>query len=104
MTGRSISTIEVTISDEVVERIALRVAELLKPMLGSSGCRHDDELLTVDQAATLLKRDKGTIYQLVNNAKHGLGTFPYLKQGRRLRFSKRALLVWTTENGNPEKG
>ena len=99
----TLGPIEVTLSDEVIQAIALRVAEHLKPLLVDTG-KGDDELLTVDQAAALLKRDKGTLYQLVNNAKHGLGTFPYLKQGRRLRFSKHALLAWTTENGGRGNG
>jgi len=93
--------IEVTFSDEVIEKIALKVAELLKPLLTANG---EDELLTVDEAAALLKRDKATIYQLVNNAKHGLSTFRYLKQGRRLRFLRSDLLTWTTENGDPRTG
>jgi excisionase family DNA binding protein len=100
---KATGSIEVRLSDEVIEEIALRVAERLKPLLVNNG-KDEDELLTVDEAAALLKRDRATIYQLVNNAKHGLGTFPYLKQGRRLRFSKHVLLTWTSENGSQGKG
>ena len=81
-----------------IESIANRVAELLKPMLSNNG-RHEgeDELMTIDETVIFLKlkeKGKGQIYQWVNNSKHGLGNFPYLKAGRRLRFSKKALLKW----------
>lgn len=99
----TLGAMEVTLSEEAIQEIALRVAEHLKPLLANSA-HGEDELLTIDEAAALLKRDKATIYQLVNNAKHGLGTFRYLKQGRRLRFSKCALLAWSTENGSQGKG
>lgn len=99
----TLGSIEIVLSEEVIADIALRVAEHVKPLLGKNAI-NDDELLTIDEAAALLKRDRQTIYQLVNNTKHGLGSFPYLKQGRRLRFSKRALLQWSTENGNKKKG
>ena len=103
MTKATLGSIEITLSEDTIEMIALRVAEHLKPYL-LGNVHSEDELLTVDEAAALLKRDKNTVYELVNNSKHGLSTFPYLKQGRRLRFSKRALFQWNTENGNCPKG
>jgi excisionase family DNA binding protein len=50
--------------------------------------------MTINEAAKFLKTSKGQIYQWVNNAQHGLNDFPFLKAGRLLRFSKKALLKW----------
>jgi len=93
----TLGPIEIVLPEEIIDKIAQRVVECLKLYLSSAPV--EDSLLTVDQAAVLLQRSKGTIYELVNDSKHGLGTFPYLKQGRRLRFSRRALLSWGAENG-----
>lgn len=49
----------------------------------------DDEILTLKEAAQLLKLSKRTLYYLVEN-----GKIPYLKAGRLLRFSRAALLAW----------
>ena len=99
----TIGSIEVSLSDEVIEDIALKIVGHLRPLLVNN-VRGEDELLTVDEAAALLKRSKATVYELVNDAKHGLKNFPYVKQGRRLRFSKHALLTWNCENETGTKG
>ena len=91
-----IMKIDISLSEEDIQAIARQVSDILKPLFDINK-NIDDELLTTEEAATLLKRSKGTIYQLANNAKHGLSKFPYLKQGRRLRFSKNALLAWDTD-------
>lgn len=87
---------EISLSEEDIQSIARQVADMLKPLFDVNK-NGEDELLTIDEAATLLKRSRGTIYQLVNNAQHGLSKFPYLKQGRRLRFSKNTLLKWSND-------
>lgn len=78
-----------------IEAIALRVAELIKPLLSGNG-KHEagDTLMTIDEASKFLKTSKGQIYQWVNNSQHGLNDFPYLKAGKLLRFSKKAVLQW----------
>ena len=88
--------IELELAD--IERIADKVANVLLPLL-MEAIRNQgiqDELLTIDQASELLQRSKGTIYQLVDQARHGLSDFPYKKQGRVLRFPKKKLLSWDT--------
>ena len=79
-----------------IENIAQKVAECLKPLLSDYRGKSppEDELLSVDEAAALLKTTKAQVYQWTNNAQHGLGDFPYLKAGRLLRFSKSALIEW----------
>ncbi len=99
-TGRSAETtvfsMEILLGEKDIEAIAKKVNEYLRVLL-CSNTNINDELITVGEAAILLKRSKGTIYQLANKAKHGLSKFPYLKQGRQLRFSKHALLRWSSE-------
>ena len=79
---------------EDIEAIAQRVVELLRPLLSSNGKNEDDELLDVEQASKVLGTSKEQIYQWVSNAKYGLKPFPYLKSGKRLRFSKKNLMKW----------
>jgi excisionase family DNA binding protein len=83
---------ELTFPLELVELIADRVIEKLKPLLQPQ--QADDEILSLDDASKLMGNSKDQIYQWVNNSKHGLGTFPYMKAGRSLRFSKNAVLQW----------
>jgi excisionase family DNA binding protein len=89
---------KIEFQQEDVEKIAEKVAELLKPLLLDHHRAHSEcegeEFLSVEEAAALLKTTKAQIYQWVNNAQHGLGDFPYLKAGRLLRFRKRALIEW----------
>jgi excisionase family DNA binding protein len=54
----------------------------------------------VEQVAKLLGKSKGQIYQWVNNAEHGLSDFPFMKAGKSLRFSKKAVLQWMKQHGN----
>lgn len=81
-----------------IEAIALRVSEYLKPILACSQ-QFPDELLTVDEVANHLKTSKAQIYQWVNQSQHGLSTFPYLKSGRLLRFSRNDIMQWLKSNG-----
>lgn len=80
-----------------IEAIAQRVIERLLPLLNSN-TKSEDEIFNIDQASEFLKTSKGQIYQWVNNSKHGLGTFPYLKTGKQLRFSRIALIKWMESN------
>lgn len=86
-----------------IDAIALRITEYLKPILA---CNQTvlDELLTVDELANFLKTSKAQIYQWTNQSQHGLCSFPYLKSGRLLRFSKKEIMTWLKNNtGRLEK-
>jgi excisionase family DNA binding protein len=86
-----------------IERIALRVKEFIEPLLARKHTL-SDELLTVGEVATFLKTSKAQIYQWVDQSRHGLGVFPYLKSGRLLRFSKNEIMTWLKNNtGRLEK-
>lgn len=47
------------------------------------------EIIDIDTAAKLIDRQKGTIYNLVNQKK-----IPFIRHGRRLFFSRATLLKW----------
>jgi excisionase family DNA binding protein len=79
---------------------------MLKPVIADYG-KHDieDTLMTIDEAAKFLNLHKKSgqlnreqIYQWVNNSQHGLGSFPYHKAGKLLRFSKTEILKWMKGN------
>jgi len=91
---------KVQFEPEDIDAIARGVAGYVKTLISDQGKNREpqDEVLTVEQAATLLKTSKAQIYQWVNNSQHGLGTFPYLKAGRLLRFSRREVLQWLKES------
>jgi len=80
-----------TLPPELIEQIADKVIERLIPYFED---REQDEILSVDQVAVILGKTKGSVYQLVNNASHGLSDFPYQKAGRLLRFSKIDVFNW----------
>jgi excisionase family DNA binding protein len=81
-----------------IEAIAQRVIEKLKPLVAGNGRHEIDTLMTVDGVAQFLHTSKGQVYQWVNNSQHGLGSFPYHKAGKLLRFSKEEILTWMKSN------
>lgn len=82
--------IQMTFPPEFIDAIADRVVEKLLPRLQEE----EDQLLNIEQASVLLGKSKEQIYQWVFNAKHGMGDFPYQKQGKTLRFWKKELKRW----------
>jgi excisionase family DNA binding protein len=89
---------ELTLPTEMVDLIADRVIEKLMPLLSPSCGAEQDELLNIKEASEFLKVSKDQIYQWVNYARHGLGTFPYKKLGKQLRFSRNELIEWMENN------
>ena len=86
---------ELTLPSELVDSIADRVIEKLRPLLSGNGKDEiEDTLMTIEETAQFLKTSKGQIYQWTNNSAHGLNDVPFLKAGRLLRFSKKAILKW----------
>lgn len=80
-----------------IQAIAEKVVELLRPLIENND-KEEDKLLDIEGASEVLGTSKAQIYQWVSNAKYGLKPFPYLKTGKRLRFSKKALIRWMNDN------
>ncbi|MDD5135352.1 MAG: helix-turn-helix domain-containing protein [Phycisphaerae bacterium] len=83
---------------EVIDAIADAVAARILGEINSAHKESPDILLTVEEAAALLNKSAGQIYQWVNKTQHGLLDFPFLKAGRSLRFSKNELIEWMKNN------
>lgn len=87
---------ELTIPQELIDQIAERVLQKMLPIL--EAWHEPDQLLNVDEVATMLGKSNAQIYQWVDRANHGLSDFPYQKAGRSLRFSKREINDWLKRN------
>jgi excisionase family DNA binding protein len=88
---------EISLDEKDLEAIAAKMADRLAPLLRNNRVV-DDIILDVADACQLLKISRESLYQLVDNAKYGKNTFPYLKCGRRLRFSRNDLIAWLKNN------
>ena len=53
-----------------------------------------DELLTVDELASIFKLTRWTIYNLTRARNRREGALPYIKIGRELRFRRSAVEAW----------
>ena len=76
--------------------VAGKVIERLLPLLNHP--EEEDELMDVTELAAMIGKSNGQIYQWVHLASHGLGAFPFMKAGKSLRFSKKAVLEWMRRN------
>jgi excisionase family DNA binding protein len=53
-----------------------------------------EELLTVDELASIFKLTRWTIYNLTRSRNRREGALPYIKIGRELRFRRSAVESW----------
>jgi len=53
-----------------------------------------DELLTVEELASVFKLTRWTIYNLTRQRNRCEGALPYIKIGRELRFRRSAVEAW----------
>ncbi len=88
---------ELILSDELISTLASRVADELRS--SQKPQQEEDQIISVVEAATMLGKSKDQIYQWVHGTRHGLGTFPYMKAGKSLRFSRNEVLSWMKRNG-----
>ena len=58
-----------------------------------------EELLTVDELASIFKLTRWTIYNLTRQRNRGQGALPYIKIGRELRFRRSAVEAWLLSQG-----
>jgi len=86
------------LESEDVQAIADKVVAMILPHMYQTQ-EQDKDILDVGEVAILLDKSKGQIYQWVSDATHGLNDFPFLKAGKSLRFSKKAIFQWMCKNG-----
>ncbi|MFV1976871.1 MAG: helix-turn-helix domain-containing protein [Candidatus Scalindua sp.] len=70
-------------NSQLVNDIAKKVIEQLKPLLNNPHDSKYNELMTVDEVARYLKTKKSTIYDKVSRR-----TIPFLKNGGSSRFRR----------------
>lgn len=79
---------------EMEERIAKKVVEELKPLLGHK-CKNsaEDTIFDVKTLSEYLKVDTSWIYKQIHN-----GKLPFVKAGKYGRFKKSAIDKWLESN------
>lgn len=81
-----------TLEKEDIEAIATEVLNMVKPLLVSNG-GDEDTIFDVKGLAEHLKVEESWVYKQVS-----LGTLPYFKAGKYIRFSKSAIEKWIEKN------
>lgn len=81
------------ISDEGIKVLAEQITENIKKAITSSEPSTDDAYMNIDETAKLINLAKSSVYGLVHQKK-----IPFHKVGKKLYFSKEAILQWI-ENG-----
>ena len=80
--------VELTLPPELVDLIADRVIEKLKPLLSGNG-KQDDIIFTPETLAECLQVDTSWVYKQVS-----LKAIPYFKTGKYTRFKKAVIDKW----------
>jgi excisionase family DNA binding protein len=86
--------VEVELSQADRQAIAREVLELLKPLLNGNGREPEDKLLTPEELAELLNVKKAQIYAWVGESRYSDDGIPFMKAGKFLRFSRKAVFTW----------
>jgi len=84
---------EINIPQELVEQIADRVIEKLKPLIVVKGKYDDDSILNVRALAEYVKVDENWIYQ--KTRKHEI---PFIKKGKYCLFRKSVIDAWLNQD------
>ena len=88
--------LEIDFPDPVIESIAQRVVESLRPLLVPNKGECEEVILTPDQLAGYLGIGKQRVYEAVS-----LKTIPYFKVGKSLRFRRSAIEKWIESQSVP---
>jgi excisionase family DNA binding protein len=80
----------IELDDRDIEKVAIKVTELLKPLLKSSPQKGDQEIiLDVEGLASYLKVNKSWVYERTH-----LNEIPYYKVGKFPMFNKKEIDRW----------
>ncbi len=74
---------------KLIENIAGKVIEHIKPLLNEDNGSKDNKLMTVDEVAAYLRVKKSYIYEKIH-----VNGIPYHKVGKFLRFRKNEIDIW----------
>ena len=80
------------LSEEGIKVLAEQITENIKKAITPSESSTDDVYMDIDQTATLTHLAKSSIYGLVHRKK-----IPVHKVGKKLYFSKHAILLWIAD-------
>lgn len=80
----------------IVDMVAAKLMEKLLPLINHP--EEEDIIMDIKDLSRMIGKSTSQIYQWVHLASHGLGTFPFMKAGKSLRFSKKAVLEWMKRN------
>jgi excisionase family DNA binding protein len=80
---------ELTLPPELVEAIAEKIIEKLKPLIAGNGKHVEDIIFTPETLAQYLKVDTSWVYKQVSSK-----TVPYFKNGKYVRFKKSSIDRW----------
>ena len=83
--------------ERIVEKVFEKVIEHITPLLKQTPKSNDNELLTVDEVASHLKKKPQSIYDKVY-----VKSIPFLKIGNHLRFKKKHIDIWIRNPYSPE--
>lgn len=68
-------------------------------MIAGNDSKEEDRLLTPEELAKFLNIKKAQVYAWVNESKYIKDGIPFLKAGKFLRFSEKAVLKWMQKHG-----
>lgn len=77
------------LSEEGIKVLAEQITKQIKSSLKNKFSSEEDEFLSIDEAAKLIKLTKPTVYGLVHQK-----NIPFHKKGKRLYFLKSEILDW----------
>lgn len=77
------------LSEEGIKILAEQITENIKKAITPTDSSSDNVYMTIDETAKLLNLAKSSVYGLVHQKK-----IPFHKVGKKLYFSKEAILQW----------
>lgn len=86
------------LSEEGIKVLAEQITENIKKAISPSESSTDDVYLNIDETAKLINLAKSSIYGLVHQKK-----IPFHKVGKKLYFSKDAILQWIANGKHTTK-
>lgn len=86
------------LTEEGIKVLAERISENIKKAINQSESFIDNDIMTIDEAAKLIKLAKSSVYGLVHQKK-----IPFNKVGKKLYFSKAEILQWINNGKHATK-